>query len=104
MPIRSLALSVSMIFMATTPASVIVAGMERSTLPGPVVITIIWPRPMMMVKVAKERAAVRISPEPWPRVKAMVASHTAIMAMKDQIQGCWRSFAQASLIAAPRRY
>jgi len=48
----------------TTPDKVMVAGMERSTLPGPVVITIIWPRPMMMVKVAKERAAVRISPAP----------------------------------------
>ena len=33
----------SMIFMATAPASVMVAGIDRSTLPGPRVITNIWP-------------------------------------------------------------
>jgi hypothetical protein len=40
-PMTMRAESVSMIFMATTPESVIVAGIDRSTLPGPVVMTII---------------------------------------------------------------
>ena len=68
MPMSKRAESVSMIFMATTPESVMVAGIERSTLPGPEVITIIWPSPTMMEKVAKESAAVRISPAPCPPV------------------------------------
>jgi hypothetical protein len=59
---------VSITFIATTPASVIVAGIDRSTLPGPVLMTIICPRPTMMVKVANDMAAVRIAPAPWPPV------------------------------------
>ena len=64
MPISMRAESVSMIFMATTPESVMVAGIERSTLPGPEVMTIIWPSPTMIENVAKDKAAVRISPAP----------------------------------------
>ena len=63
-----------MIFIATEPASVMVAGIDRSTLPGPSVMTNIWPMPTMTKKVAKVSAAVISSPPPWPRVKAMVAS------------------------------
>ena len=40
-------------FMATVPQRVIVAGMERSTLPGPVVMTSICPVPTITVKQAK---------------------------------------------------
>ena len=54
---------VSITFMATEPASVIVAGIERSTLPGPSVMTNIWPMPTMTKKVAKVSAAV-INPPP----------------------------------------
>ena len=38
---------------ATEPASVTVAGMERSTLPGPSVMTNIWPMPTMTENAAK---------------------------------------------------
>lgn len=79
-----------MIFIATEPASVIVAGIERSTLPGPSVKTNIWPMPTMTKKVAKVSAAVINSPPPLPPVKAMVASHTAKAAMNNQIQGLRR--------------
>ena len=44
-----------------------VAGIERSTLPGPSVMTNIWPMPTMTKKVAKVSAAVSSSPPPWPR-------------------------------------
>ena len=57
---------VSMIFIATEPASVMVAGIDRSTLPGPSVMTNIWPMPTMTKKVAKVSAAVSSSPPPWP--------------------------------------
>ena len=44
-PSRTMESWVSMTLVATAPASVIVAGIDRSTLPGPSVITNIWPRP-----------------------------------------------------------
>ncbi len=84
-----------MTFIATEPASVIVAGIDRSTLPGPSVTTNIWPMPTMTKKVAKVSAAVSSSPPPWPPVKAMVASQTAIAATKDQSQGLSASAREA---------
>ena len=45
-------------------AAAILAGMDKSTLPGPVVITNICPMPTITVKVAKDRAAVTTSPPP----------------------------------------
>ncbi len=42
-----IALLPSITFMATAPASAILAGIDRSTLPGPVVMTNIWPMPTM---------------------------------------------------------
>ena len=81
---------VSITFMATDPASVMVAGMERSTLPGPRVMTNICPMPTTTKNVAKVSAAVSTSPAPWPRVKAMVAIQTATAATNDQIQGLSR--------------
>ena len=76
-----------MYFMATVPVSAMVAGIERSTLPGPRVTTNIWPSPTRTEKVAKERAAVTTSPAPCPPVKISMASQTATVATKDQIQG-----------------
>lgn len=66
-----------MTFMATAPASVMVAGIDRSTLPGPSVMTYIWPIATTTEKVAKESAAVSTSPPPRPSVKMMVASQIA---------------------------
>ena len=91
-----------MIFIATEPASVIVAGIDRSTLPGPSVMTNIWPMPTMTKKVAKVSAAVISSPPPWPRVKAMVASQTRKAATKDQSHGFSRRRRSAVIAASPR--
>ena len=77
----------SMIFMDTAPASVIVAGIERSTLPGPRVMTYICPIATRTEKVANDSAAVSTSPAPWPCVKAMVASQIAIAPAKAPIHG-----------------
>ena len=68
---------VSMIFIETAPASVMVAGIDRSTLPGPSVITYIWPMATITEKVAKESVAVSTSSPPRPSVKAIVASQMA---------------------------
>ena len=76
-----------MIFMATVPASVMLAGIERSTLPGPSVITNIWPIATMTKKVPKVMAAERTSPPPLPPVKATVASQTTVAAAHAQIHG-----------------
>ena len=45
----------SMIFMATALARPILAGSERSTLPGPSVMTNIWPMPTITMKTASDR-------------------------------------------------
>ena len=55
---------VSMIFVETAPAKVMVAGMERSTFPGPRVMTYICPVPTITENVANAKAADRISPAP----------------------------------------
>ena len=66
-----------MIFIDTAPARVMVAGIDRSTLPGPRVITCICPMPTITEKAAKENAAVSTSAAPCPPVKTMVASQTS---------------------------
>ena len=58
---------------ASVPESVITAGIDRSTLPGPSVMTNIWPSPTMAEKEAKVRAAERSSPPPRPSVSERVA-------------------------------
>ena len=69
---------VAISFIETAPATVMVAGIDRSTLPGPSVITCIWPMPTITEKAAKENAAVSTWPAPWPPVNTMVASQTSI--------------------------
>jgi hypothetical protein len=49
---------VSISLVDTAPASVMVAGTDRSTLPGPSVMTNIWPMPTMTKNTAKVSAAV----------------------------------------------
>ena len=92
---------VSAIFMATEPASVMVAGIDRSTLPGPSVMTNIWPMPTITKKVAKVKAAVRSCSPPWPPVKAMVASQVAKAATKDQSHGFSAIRRSAVISASP---
>ena len=75
-----------MILVVMAPDNAMVAGIDRSTLPGPVVMTNICPMPTMMVKVANDNAAVSICPPPWPPVNRIVAIHTIAVATKDQIQ------------------
>ena len=82
---------VSISFIATEPARVMVAGIERSTLPGPRVKTNIWPMPTMTKKVAKVSAALISSPPPLKPVNAIVASQTRKAATKDQSQGLRRT-------------
>src|SRR5262245_13130462 len=77
----------SITFIATALANPMLAGRDRSTLPGPSVMTNIWPIPTMTMKTASESAAVIIPPAPYPPVKAMAASHTASAPRNDQIQG-----------------
>ena len=57
----------------------------------------------MMVKVAKERAAVSMAPAPWPSVKAMVASQTADAPRRRTKTQGWREQLGMPIIAsAPR--
>ena len=62
-------------------------GMERSTFPGPVVITSICPRETRTVKAEKVKAAVRICPPPCPPETQSVTSQAPNAPRKDQIQG-----------------
>jgi hypothetical protein len=64
----------------TVPASVMVAGIERSMLPGPRVITNIWPRPTITEKAAKVSAAWVSPPALAPPVNMMVTNQTAAAA------------------------
>jgi hypothetical protein len=79
--------STSISFSASVPESVIVAGTERSILPGPSVMTNIWPRPTMTEKAANVSAACDRPSELAPPVKRTVTIQTAIVAAKDQTQG-----------------
>ena len=88
-----------MVFIATALASPMLAGSERSTLPGPSVMTNICPTPTITVNTASESAAVSMPPAPWPPVKATAASQTSPAPKNDQIQGL---AASASVIAQPR--
>ena len=54
----------SITFIATALARPILAGSDRSTLPGPSVMTNIWPTPTMTVKTASDSAAVIMPPPP----------------------------------------
>ena len=73
----------SMTFIATALASPMLAGRERSTLPGPSVMTNICPMPTNTVKTASESAAVAMPPAPCPAVKTMAASQTASAPRKE---------------------
>ena len=63
-PTGTMASLPSMIFMATALASPILAGNERSTLPGPSVMTNIWPTPTITMNTASDNAAVIMPPAP----------------------------------------
>ena len=52
------------VFIATALASPILAGRDRSTLPGPSVMTNICPTPTMTVNTASDSAAVSMPPAP----------------------------------------
>ena len=58
MPTATMASEPSMTFIATALASPILAGSERSTLPGPNVMTNICPAPTITEKTASDSAAV----------------------------------------------
>ncbi len=88
-------------FSATVPASVIVAGTERSMLPGPSVMTNIWPMPTMTEKAAKVSAACDRPRELAPPVNRTVRLHTASVAAKDQIQGFRWSARRAFMRGSP---
>ncbi len=76
------------------------AGIDRSTLPGPRVITNICPSATMTKNEPKVIAALNTSPEPLPEVKAAVASQTAKAPIHAQSQGlCPRS--RNRVIVAP---
>ena len=87
-----------MVFIATALASPILAGSDRSTLPGPSVMTNICPTPTITVNTASDSAAVSMPPAPWPPVKATAASQTTAAPRNDQIQG-----RAASAFASSRR-
>jgi hypothetical protein len=77
-----------------------VAGIERSTFPGPRVMTYICPMPTITEKVAKAKAADRISPAPCPLVNTMVAAHTSPAPRKAQIHGFSNKVLRRSAIIA----
>jgi len=57
-----------MTFIATALASPIFAGSDKSTLPGPKVMTNIWPMPTITMNSASDSAAVTMPLAPWPPV------------------------------------
>ncbi len=77
----------SITFIATALARPILAGSERSILPGPRVMTNIWPRPTSTVKAEKATAVVNTGQPPWPPATATARAQTRIAPRKDQIQG-----------------
>ena len=95
-------LSVSMSLSATVPASVIVAGMDRSILPGPRVMTNICPSPTMTENEAKVSAACERPSVEAPPVNRMVASHTPKAVTKAQIHGLANRRRTALIRRAPR--
>ncbi len=99
-PGRIMPFSTFISFSATVPASVMVAGTDRSILPGPSVITNIWPMPTMMEKAAKVKAACERPSVLAPPVTIMVANQTIEAAIHDQIQGFFAR-RRKEIIAAP---
>ena len=73
-PTATIASEPSITFMATALASPILAGSERSTLPGPSVITNIWAVPAMTMKTASASAAWIMPTAPKPPVNAIAAT------------------------------
>ena len=65
---------------ATVPARVMVAGIDRSILPGPSVMTNIWPSPTIAAKEAKVSAACVSPPALAPPVKRTVIVQTSAAA------------------------
>ena len=63
-PTATIASLPSITFMATALARPMLAGSDRSTLPGPSVMTNICPTPTMTMKTASESAAVIMPPAP----------------------------------------
>ncbi len=93
---RSWPFSTSISFSATVPASVMVAGTERSILPGPSVMTNIWPMPTMIEKAAKVKAACDgPSGAGAAGEQRSSTSQTANAAKHDQIHGLRESPATA---------
>src|ERR1700722_14957460 len=84
--------------MATALARPILAASDRSILPGPRVITIIWAMPAITMKTASASAEVSMAPAPWPCVTRTATTHMPSAAAKDQIQA-----AEKSLRIAPSR-
>ncbi len=72
---------------ASVPDRVMVAGTQRSILPGPSVMTNIWPMPTITEKAANVSAAWERPKELAPPVNMTVASQTVTVAANDQIQG-----------------
>ena len=56
-------------------------------LPGPVVITNIWPMPTITKNAEKLSEPDNSEPAPWPPVKAMVAIQISKAARNDHTQG-----------------
>ncbi len=80
----------------TVPASVMVAGIDRSIFPGPSVMTNICPSPTMTEKAANVNAACANPPALVPPVAAIVTPKTRIVAAQAQAQGL-----PSTLTAAP---
>ena len=85
-PVRIMLFSTFITLSETVAASVMLAGTDRSILPGPSVITSICPRPTRTEKAPKVRAACASPTVLAPPVNRMVTRNTLAAAMKDQIQ------------------
>ena len=75
------------VFSASVPDRVMHAGIDRSTLPGPNVITSICPSPTIAAKAPKDKAAYASSPAPRPEVNISVMTKANPAAAHAQTQG-----------------
>ena len=87
MPGTISALLPSITSIATAPDSAIDDGMERSALPGPTLITSIWPKETKTVKAEKVSATVSSSPDPCPCPLNTVAAQANTAARHEPSHG-----------------
>ena len=80
--------------MDTALASPILAGSDRSTFPGPSVMTIIWPSPTTTVNTARASAVVIMPPAPGPAGEPDGQQKDKAAPRNDQIHGLDRSAAR----------